>query len=410
VNQKKEGGKKKMEVNAVVTGMEKKRADLGMTVADFYAVPRDPPSESKLPIFDAAHVRNALARFNQTQGLTPAEKKSAMSKITAKAKHFGIDTANVSGNSLVKVIKDLNLEGYSASPIMANADQSLMDSIDEVREAINDLDTQDSIHFLEDVFDSYVIYCTRLRDMQTGSFCDEQLYKQTYQTDPNTGDVTLTGDPIPVEKQTTYVNANKKVVRTKFNNNSKGGNEMSTGKEGCGQCMEKIVAIINSNAAGMTAEDRTWLLTQEEATLDILLAKKPVGINAATPPAGGEKMMKVSDCKPTQANAATVTPEQIMNAMSAEDRAALAYGKKQLQARKATMIQGIQDNTSKEIWPDAVLNTLSEDLLEKVYASVYTEPVGEVNYSLNGNSRHIDVNAGGEEGLYPMDVVFDNKK
>lgn len=76
-----------------VTGMEKKRKDLGMSVSEFYAVPKDPPSESKLPIFDAAHVRNAMARFSQTQGLSSEERASARRKIIAKAHHFKIDTS-----------------------------------------------------------------------------------------------------------------------------------------------------------------------------------------------------------------------------------------------------------------------------------------------------------------------------
>lgn len=49
------------------------------------------PGKRKLPIHDAAHVRNALARFNQTEGLTPAEKKTAMTRIRRAAKKFGID-------------------------------------------------------------------------------------------------------------------------------------------------------------------------------------------------------------------------------------------------------------------------------------------------------------------------------
>lgn len=49
------------------------------------------PSQRKLPIHDAAHVRNAMARFNQTQGLTPGEKAAAKRAIIRKAKEFGID-------------------------------------------------------------------------------------------------------------------------------------------------------------------------------------------------------------------------------------------------------------------------------------------------------------------------------
>jgi hypothetical protein len=44
----------------------------------------------KLPIHDAAHVRNALARFNQTQGIPASDKAKVYGKIKAAAKKFGI--------------------------------------------------------------------------------------------------------------------------------------------------------------------------------------------------------------------------------------------------------------------------------------------------------------------------------
>jgi len=48
------------------------------------------PGKRKLPIHDEAHVRNALARFNQTKDLTPEERKTALRKILAAARKFGI--------------------------------------------------------------------------------------------------------------------------------------------------------------------------------------------------------------------------------------------------------------------------------------------------------------------------------
>lgn len=51
------------------------------------------PEKRKLPIHDASHVRNALARFNQTKGLTPEEKESAMRRIRSAASKFGIEVS-----------------------------------------------------------------------------------------------------------------------------------------------------------------------------------------------------------------------------------------------------------------------------------------------------------------------------
>src|SRR5579859_539389 len=47
----------------------------------------------KLPIHDAAHVRNALARFNQTQGIPSGKRAGVYRKIVAAAKKFGIEVS-----------------------------------------------------------------------------------------------------------------------------------------------------------------------------------------------------------------------------------------------------------------------------------------------------------------------------
>lgn len=49
-----------------------------------------------LPIHDAAHVRNALARFNQTHFESSAAKSRARKKILAAAKRFGVDVSEKS--------------------------------------------------------------------------------------------------------------------------------------------------------------------------------------------------------------------------------------------------------------------------------------------------------------------------
>jgi hypothetical protein len=49
------------------------------------------PKERKEPIHDAAHVRNAIARFNQVQGVTDAERDAAWERIRSAAKKHGVD-------------------------------------------------------------------------------------------------------------------------------------------------------------------------------------------------------------------------------------------------------------------------------------------------------------------------------
>ena len=49
------------------------------------------PKEEKEPIHDAAHVRNAIARFNQVQGVSDEEKDAAWKRIKAAAHKFDVE-------------------------------------------------------------------------------------------------------------------------------------------------------------------------------------------------------------------------------------------------------------------------------------------------------------------------------
>ena len=47
--------------------------------------------QRKEPLENAAHVRNAIARFNQVEGVTDAERDAAWKHIRAAAKKFGVE-------------------------------------------------------------------------------------------------------------------------------------------------------------------------------------------------------------------------------------------------------------------------------------------------------------------------------
>jgi cell division protein FtsX len=49
------------------------------------------PKEKKEPIHDAAHVRNAIARFDQVKGVSQSERDAAWKRIQAAAKKFGVE-------------------------------------------------------------------------------------------------------------------------------------------------------------------------------------------------------------------------------------------------------------------------------------------------------------------------------
>ena len=49
------------------------------------------PKERKEPLNNATHVRNAIARFNQVEGVTDAERDEAWKHIKAAARKYGVE-------------------------------------------------------------------------------------------------------------------------------------------------------------------------------------------------------------------------------------------------------------------------------------------------------------------------------
>jgi hypothetical protein len=64
------------------------------------------PKERKEPLTDARHVRNAIARFNQVEGVTDAERDQAWKRILAAAKRYDVDVSESSWRDLAKGGKD----------------------------------------------------------------------------------------------------------------------------------------------------------------------------------------------------------------------------------------------------------------------------------------------------------------
>jgi hypothetical protein len=58
------------------------------------------PKERKEPLENAAHVRNAIARFNQVEGVSEAEKDAAWKRIKTAAKKFGVEMEESSRSEL----------------------------------------------------------------------------------------------------------------------------------------------------------------------------------------------------------------------------------------------------------------------------------------------------------------------
>ncbi len=64
------------------------------------------PRERKEPLTDARHVRNAIARFDQVEGLSDAERDRAWKRILAAAKRYDVDVSASSWRDVAKGGKD----------------------------------------------------------------------------------------------------------------------------------------------------------------------------------------------------------------------------------------------------------------------------------------------------------------
>ena len=60
------------------------------------------PKERKEPLTDAKHVRNAIARFDQVEGVSDDERDQAWKRILAAAKRYDVDVSESDWRELFK--------------------------------------------------------------------------------------------------------------------------------------------------------------------------------------------------------------------------------------------------------------------------------------------------------------------
>ena len=60
------------------------------------------PKKRKEPLSDASHVRNAIARFDQVEGVSDEEREQAFANIKKAARHYGVEMTAQSWRDLGK--------------------------------------------------------------------------------------------------------------------------------------------------------------------------------------------------------------------------------------------------------------------------------------------------------------------
>lgn len=272
---------------------------------------------------------------------------------------------------MLKALKDFNKEGYSVNNFITDQDQGYRELVDAVRQKLDSMDSESSIHFLQEVYDEAVIYEVRMR---VGG---ARLFKQGYTF--NGGVVELQGSPTEVRRKVEYIAMAEGSggKRTRMNVN-KEVQKMADNAEKCTPCVKKKVDELIANSQGKyTENDREMLETLNEAILD--------------------KMAKPIEKEVIKEVEKTVE----VNKLTPEDQAALDFGKRQLRERREGWIQKIQANAESGVWAEEELKTMSDTMLEKLARTVKKEEV--VDYSLNTGFQ-TNVSATVVEPLYPVGV------
>lgn len=243
------------------------------------------------------------------------------------------------------------LKDFYVDQLHANVDQGYKEIVDAARSKVDSMDSNDSINFLQEVYDNFLVYETRLR------IGGSKVYKQEYEY--KDGAVVLKGNPTEVRKKVEYVALaeGSGIERTKFSNNSKKEeHKMAETAVKCTPCIKAKVDSLIANNQGFAEADREMLEALTEAQLDKL---KPTTI---------EKVV-----------------EKEVNVLTDDQKADLAYAAKQRKERREKLTKGIQTN-AKDVWTDDILVNMSEEMLEKVFLTVNKGKIEDIDYSVGGES------------------------
>lgn len=280
-----------------------------------------------------------------------------------------INSTNKNQNANEKVMDENQINQLKQEAVDRIANQNSVtvnakgfrERLDKVRAVVDAMDNEQRINFLEEVYENEFIYLRRLRNMPQPT---ETYYKQRY-TIANDGMIELVDAPIPVVKNVTFTPLNNNQYqhkRTKL-----GGKTVETNsKSSC--FLGKVERLIQNNQTHFTDEDREWLLTQEEGTLDKLMPKPVTAIEVNSEQA----LQAFRNTIKTEEDLIRVAPVE----MQANLKAAFAANTE----KKNSLIETIMANSEKETWTKDELSAMEMNTLEKIAKSTKAP----ADYSING--------------------------
>ena len=303
----------------------------------------------------------------------------------------GIRVNKEGGNMENKQLKALNQQGYAVTLIsLANHQQGFQELMSKAYNTLNAMDSEQKSHYLEEMYDNTMVYRIRSAEDREGS-----LYRQSYEID-EAGKLNLTGQAVEVRREVNYMTFEEQ-EKSKLNVNKNVKKMSEEKKKPCGNCMEKVVELINNSDTHFTGADREWLLELDELTLNKLFPKKvEVQVNQE------QAVQALKDVLADTDKLMEILPEKVKN----DVQTGLEFHK----ARKADLVKQIQANTAEGTWEEDDLNGMDIPILEKIAKSANVE--GKADYSGQGGSGTQKPAVHGQEedgpeALYPAGIEIE---
>ena len=275
----------------------------------------------------------------------------------------GLRVNKKGGNDVKKVKLDLQqVKVFTSENTIVDVtdnENGYQAKIQLVQSKLDSKDTQVKFHYLVEMYDNNLIYEERMQGEGT------KYYQQNYALSGD-DEVDFVGDPVEVQREVNFVALEERSFkRTKVSNKPK--KEVKTMSElKKTPCPDKVKALIDHKLTKYTEEDKEWLSTLEEATIDKMHPNEPEK-EEAPQLNEDEKKQVIEDYKKT---------------LPVVDTEVQAYGKKRYDADREKMSKSILANTG-DIYTDVDFKEMSMDALEKLYKSTLKD---DTDFSLLGGN------------------------
>lgn len=258
----------------------------------------------------------------------------------------------INESNQLAVLQELKTKGFTINELVVNS--SLTDIVDKVRSKVYVMDSEQAYYYIEDIWDTYVIYRVNNRVDDT-----TKLYKQGYAITAS-GEVEFIGAAIEVVKKVEYETVPKTntVRQRRITNNQKKEDTMS---QECTACVKrKVDALIANAATSYTEEDRTWLETLEENQLDKMVPATP------TEPAGKTETTVTPEIAVNALRGALKTEEDFINLMPTSMQEQTRSALKLHNDHKQDLVNSIMTNAGEGVWKKENLEAMPMETLEAI--------------------------------------------